>query len=61
MSFEVISLLAMEIGYVVLIGLIYLSIMMMLLYIAELARMVAEKVKNARNKDKDTRRDTKHE
>ena len=61
MSFKFIAFIAMEMGFIVLIGLLYLSIMMIVLAIHEVAKSAAERVKNARNKGKDTRRDTKHE
>lgn len=56
-----IAFIAMEIGFVVMIGIMYLGIMMLVVAIYEVARFAAERVKNARNKGKDTRRDTKHE
>lgn len=55
------AFIAMEMGFIVLIGLLYLSIMMIVLAIHKVAKSAAERVKNARNKGKDTGRDTKHE
>lgn len=61
MSIKLMAFIAMEMGFIVLIGLLYLSIMMIVLAIHKVAKSAAERVKNARNKGKDTGRDTKHE